>query len=118
MPISDIELAHPNPCDGFIAVSSKIASDPDKSTTIYRTFDALSARNLIFYQAELAELEHQQKHHDEEDRNARERGEKEPILCQRDWETFVRSSQNDGREKQKMDLAMRIREVLEKYREP
>jgi len=99
---------------GFIAVTSKIASDPDKSTTIYRRFDALSARNLIFYQAELAELEDLQRQYDEEDCKA---GDAASIECQRDWEAFVRCAREEGREKRKMEVAMKIREVLERYRE-
>jgi hypothetical protein len=51
------ESATVGDCNGFIAVSNQIASDPDKRRTICRRFDALSARNLLFYQAELAELE-------------------------------------------------------------
>lgn len=101
------------PCKGFIAVASKIASDPDKSTTIYRRFDNLSTRNILYYQAELAELEDLQKRYDEEDQNARDES---SIECQRDWEAFVLCAQDEGREKRKMDLIMKIRTTLEKYR--
>ncbi|KFZ20557.1 hypothetical protein V502_03141 [Pseudogymnoascus sp. VKM F-4520 (FW-2644)] len=102
------------PCKGFIAVASKIASDPDKSTTIYRRFDNLSTRNILYYQAELAELEDLQKRYDEEDQNARDES---SIECQRDWEAFVLCAQDEGREKRKMDLIMKIRTTLEKYHE-
>lgn len=101
------------PCKGFIAVTSKIASDADKSTTIYRRFDKLSIRNLLFYQAELAELEDLQGRYDEEDEKANDESSRE---CQRDWETFVHCARDEGREKKKMDLAMKIRTTLEKYR--
>jgi hypothetical protein len=110
----ETERISPPPTKGFIAVTSKITSDPDKSTTIYRRFDALSARNLLFYQAELAELEDLQKQYDEDDRKARDTA---SIECQREWDAFVHCAREEGREKRKMDLAMRIREVLAKYRE-
>jgi hypothetical protein len=36
---------------------TKLASDPDKTTTIFRRYDRLSSRSLLFLEAELAELE-------------------------------------------------------------
>lgn len=118
----DIELAPPSAkksIRGFALVASKIASDIDKTTTIYRRFDELSARNLLFYQAELAELEDAQRGYDEEDRNAKDQA---SIECQRDWSEFERHAgeEENGmmqrREKEKMELAMKIRDKLEKYR--
>jgi hypothetical protein len=121
MPSLDIELAtrNVNPTRGFALVASKIASDIDKTTTIYRRFDELSARNLLFYQAELAELEEQQREYDEVDRNNKDPA---AIESQRDWNQFVcQASDDEGgsvqkREKEKMKLAMKIRDKLEKYR--
>jgi hypothetical protein len=103
--------------EGFIGLAAKIAADPDKSTTIYRRFDALSARNLLFYQAELAELEEQQNQYDKEDQKARDQLNQESIECQHDWETFANRAKDVGRERSKMELAMKIRITLEKYRE-
>ena len=103
-------------CSGFIAVSSKIAYDPDKSTTIYRRFDRLSARNLLFYQAELAELEYQQMRLDKMDWEARAQEDMEAIKCQMDWGAFERAAQCPGREMKKMAVAKKIRNTLEKYR--
>ena len=121
MPNLDVELASQpaNPARGFALVASKIASDSDKTTTIYRRFDELSARNLLFYQAELAELEGQQSDYDEVDLNAKDQA---SIECQRDWSEFEKHANEDEngmvqrREKEKMNLAMKIREKLEKYR--
>ena len=45
---------------GFASLAAFIAADPGKSTTIYRRFDRLSARNLLHLQSELIELEAQQ----------------------------------------------------------
>ncbi|RDL30108.1 uncharacterized protein BP5553_10386 [Venustampulla echinocandica] len=103
--------------EGFIGLTAKIAADPDKSTTIYRRFDALSARNLLFYQAELAELEERQNQYDKEDRKARDQLNQASIECQHDWETFANYAKEVGRERSKMELAMKIRTTLEKYHE-
>jgi hypothetical protein len=98
-------------------MASKIASDIDKTTTIYRRFDELPSRNLLFYQAELAELEDLQREYDKEDLNEKDQV---SIECQRDWSEFDKHAAEEGlvqkREKEKMELAMKIREKLEKYR--
>ncbi|CZR63052.1 uncharacterized protein PAC_12949 [Phialocephala subalpina] len=115
MPTPDIELGPQNvtPVRGFALVASKIASDADKTTTIYRRFDELSARNLLFYQAELAELEEQLREYDEDDSKARDES---AVECQRDWSEFERSAEEGVvREKRRMVLVMKIREKLEKY---
>jgi hypothetical protein len=106
---------------GFARVAEKIAFDPDKTTTIYRRFDRLSARNLLFLQAELAELEHSLSKHDLED----SRRNLLSFETQSDWAQFAQNAvqkDNDGhpaspRDKEKMDLAMRIRIKLKEYRE-
>jgi len=95
----------------------KQISDIDKRTTIYRRFDELSGRNLLFYQAELAEPEDAQREYDEVDRNAKDLA---SIECQRDWSEFGKhAGEEDGmvqkRDKEKMEVAMKIREKLEKY---
>ena len=100
-------------------MASKIASDIDKTTTIYRRFDELSARNLLFYQTELAELEDLQREYDEVDRNAKDQA---AIESRGDWNKFVCHASEveigrvQKREKEKMELAMKIRGKLEKYR--
>ncbi|KAE8448613.1 hypothetical protein EG329_009038 [Mollisiaceae sp. DMI_Dod_QoI] len=117
MSTSDIELANKNvnPARGFAQVASKINSDVDKTTTIYRRFDGLSARNLLFYQAELAELEDELNQLDDDDRTAKD---ETSVACQRDWRTFeMHANDRDGaaaraREKQKMELAMTIRDKI------
>ncbi|EPE32086.1 hypothetical protein GLAREA_12168 [Glarea lozoyensis ATCC 20868] len=98
---------------GFAAVAEKIVFDPDRSTTIYRRFDKLSARNLLFYQAELAELEELQDKYDEEDCNEKDAISKE---CQRDWlELKKRATEGREREKARFGLCMEIREKVERY---
>ncbi|KAF8849546.1 hypothetical protein BDZ45DRAFT_680448 [Acephala macrosclerotiorum] len=48
MPLADVEKARPEPVNGFPQLAAKITSDPDKTTTSYRRYDRLSARNLHF----------------------------------------------------------------------
>ena len=110
---SGSEPPKPPRAEGFIAVAAKIAEDPDKSTTIYRRFDALSARNLLSYQSELAELEDLQNQYDKEDLKAKDPS---SIECQHDWEVFADQAKGSGRAREKMELAMKIRTTLEKYR--
>jgi hypothetical protein len=101
-PMPTIEVQH----------TSDISYDPDKSTNIYRRFVVLSASDLLFYQADLAELESFQKEFDEADLHSRHQI---PIECQRDWNEFIYASKGGTlREKEKMKLEMRIREKLEK----
>jgi hypothetical protein len=123
MSAGDIELAQRKVAGtrGSALVASKLNSDADKTTTIYRRFDELSARNLLFYQAELVELEEQQKRQDTEDRDAKDQGSTE---CQSEWNKFAEAAEaakssdfvGKWREKEKMELALKIREGLEKYR--
>jgi hypothetical protein len=52
---------------GYPSLAAFIASDRDKSTAIYRRFDRLSARNLLYLESELQELEERQDALDAED---------------------------------------------------
>jgi hypothetical protein len=52
---------------GYPSLASFMASDQDKSTVIFRGFGRLSARNLLYLQSEMAELEARQEAFDMED---------------------------------------------------
>ena len=82
-----IELSGVKPINGFPRVADKLASDPDKTTSIFRRFDRLSSRNLLFLEAELAELEALQNKYDEDDLIAADRM---IIDCHSDWRKFER----------------------------
>lgn len=81
-------------------------------------FDKLSARNLLFYQTEIAELEDEFKELDRADSNAKDQISTE---CQSDWGEFVRNvvdregadATSNTREREKMELVMKIRDKLE-----
>ena len=66
---------------GYCSLAIFIASDCDKSTSIYRRFDRLSARNLLCIESELVKLEAQQDKLDAEDL----RGILEDRRSARDW---------------------------------
>jgi hypothetical protein len=116
------ELAKQQPIDGFPRVADKIVSDHDKTTTIYRRFDRLSARNLLLLQAELAELETLQNRYDAEDLKKRDQI---TIDCHREWGQFEKHStatENNGQvkppdpdQKERMEVAMKIRAKLKEY---
>ncbi|KFY14264.1 hypothetical protein V492_02726, partial [Pseudogymnoascus sp. VKM F-4246] len=112
----------PKPLNGFPRVAQKLASDPDKTTTIFRRFDRLSARNLILLEAELAELEERLERWDEKDKLSVEEEVRE---CHTEWSAFERLAGGrdaDGElvnpeQAAKMELVLRIRAKLKEYRE-
>lgn len=115
------EPARVKPINGFPRVADKIASDPDKTTTIYRRFDRLSARNLLFLEAEIAELEALQNKYDANDLIS---ANQVVIDSHSDWRKFERyanEKDEDGKHTQpsqaaKMELALKIKEKLKEYR--
>jgi hypothetical protein len=53
----DVEIGRVRPLDGFPSLSDFIASDHDRTSLVFRRFDRLAARNLLYLQSELAALE-------------------------------------------------------------
>ena len=99
---------------GFPSLADFISSDADHSSIIFRRFDRLSARNLLYLQSELAELEAQQDAFDSEDFKATM--DEKSIL--RDWKEFKdRAKAGSKRDVERMDLAKRIQRALKEYSE-
>ena len=98
---------------GYPSLAAFIASDRDKSTAIYRRFDRLSARNLLYLQSELIELEARQDALDLEDLEATTEDKKST----RDWQVFKTraSKENNVREKDRMAVVKEIREKMKEY---
>ena len=98
---------------GYCSLATFIASDCDKSTSIYRRFDRLSARNLLYIQSELFELEAQQDELDAEDL----RGILEDKRSARDWRILKQkaSAANNVREKETLKVVREIREKIKEY---
>lgn len=108
---------------GFGDLAKFIASDHDGDTAIFRRFDILSARNLLYLQSELAELECLQRQYDEDDaRDGMQASLSKPInLASRDWASFNRGAGDSNspineRLKKRMDLVYAIRGKLKEYR--
>lgn len=64
--IDDISEAWEQYPEGYPRFAAFIAHDDDKSTTIFRRFERLAARNLLYLESELFELEAKQDKLDEE----------------------------------------------------
>lgn len=127
---------HVNYVPGFGSLASFIASDSDHSTFVFRRFDRLAARDLIYYQSQLSQLQAEQDALDVSDTvnlQSTEGGEKhceQMQYCIQDWKCFENAALNSAysdREcatgtsgetwRKRMDLAMKIRTTLKDYRE-
>ena len=98
---------------GYPSLAAFIASDRDKSTAIYRRFDRLSARNLLYMQSELQELEERQDTLDAEDLH----GDLQAKKSARNWQVLKKRAkqQDNKREKDRLELVLEIREKLKEY---
>ena len=119
--------AGPQYLSGFGSLANFIASDPDHATAVHKTFDRLATRDLLYYEAELLELEALQDAYDLEDAievtktDCSSRQWQEIRQNARDWSSFKRSAKESTRDdsqwKKRMELAMKIRATLKDYRE-
>lgn len=109
----DVELGSVKPeyLNGFPYLSNFIATDEDNSTSIYHRFDRLGARNILYLQSELTDLEARQRKFDEEDG----KGSRDDKLCAWDWAEFKRLSSSQGRQKDRMQLVVDIRKTIKEY---
>ena len=98
--------------ESYSSFADFIASDPELS--VYRRFDRLSARNLLYLQSELLELQAKLAGLDEEDY-----GEKngDVILSAKCWEIFASRAEEHAREGERMETIRKIRALLKEYRE-
>jgi hypothetical protein len=109
------------PIRGFPRIAHNIASDLDKTAALFRRFDRLSARNLLYQEVELAELEAQQNTFDDQDLA---RADPTILESHTSWSKFERHAKEknaDGTFKHssqaaKMGLVVKIRERLNKNR--
>ena len=99
---------------GFPSLADFIASDADHSSVIFKCFDHLSARSLLYLQSELVELQAEQDALDREDFKASM--DEKSIL--RDWKEFRdRAKAASKRDIERMELAKKIRQTLKRYSE-
>jgi hypothetical protein len=115
--VSDLEHSSPlPPLDRFPSLASFIASDPDHTLLVFKRFDKLAARNLLYLQSELIALQAQQDLFDAEDQSL-ENDDRQAKQCAMDWESFKTASSDPRNEKQKvrMKLMLEIRHKLKEY---
>jgi hypothetical protein len=99
---------------GFPSLAQFIASDRDRTTLIYKRYDDLAARNLLYLQSELAELQAKQRAFDQHDLKA----DLKTKQCARNFADFERATQADEtRQKDRWKLMRDIRGTLKEYRE-
>jgi hypothetical protein len=94
---------------GFPSLAGFIALDEDRAASIFRSFRRLSTRNLLFMEAELAELEERLDTLDEQDRREGIDG----MKFARSWK-LMSDSDND-RQVEKKKLIQKIRVLVKEY---
>jgi len=105
----------PPPKEGFAAVASWLATDPDNETFVFRKFDQLAARRLLYTQAKLAHLEKQL---DRMDRQVSESQDMSVKDAARTWEVMDEQRRKGVESATRhMDLIEEVAETLTKYRE-
>ncbi|EHK20569.1 uncharacterized protein TRIVIDRAFT_223886 [Trichoderma virens Gv29-8] len=101
--------------EGFAQVARWIAFDPDSESFIYRKFDELAARNLLYLQSELLVLEKQLDQTDKNDAESDDMGLADTIMT---WETLERQYKNGNEEARiRMNLIVKMRDKLKEYHE-
>ncbi|KAF2493057.1 hypothetical protein BU16DRAFT_551692 [Lophium mytilinum] len=113
-PSADIELGRllSTNRDGYRAVAAWIARDPDNETFIYRRFDQLSARNLLYLQSELLALEQRLA---QLDAHVASTGDLDFKDSARRWEAFSKNAKSRDEEREMMDIVIQIREKVKEY---
>ena len=99
--------------EGFAAVAEWIALDPDNETFVFRKFDTLAARNLLYMQARILSLEQQ---FDALDTGVTESNDMSLKDAARSWEELVKQdSEGEDRARRQMELITETREALKEY---
>ncbi len=118
VPRQDVENPSEKPreyLDGFPSFAAFIASDKDLA--IYRRFDRLSARNLLYLQSEIIALEAELDELDGDDFNAARTRDLDVMQSARCWEAMVRGSAVfDSRDAARMELIRKLRGLMKEYR--
>lgn len=107
-----------NYVNGYPSLSSFIASDQDQSTYIFRKFKRTTARNLLYLEAELSELEAQQDKYDEEDlRNGDLDTAKRWARSWPEFSSLQNSSSPNPYQIDRLELVYKMRKLQKEYRE-
>jgi hypothetical protein len=104
------------PLLGYPSLANFIASDRDRTTLIYNRYDELAARNLLYLQSELAELQAQQRRFDHEDIRA----DLPTKQCARNFSNFKDAGSDTAsnvHQKERWALMLQIRATMKEYRD-
>jgi hypothetical protein len=96
---------------GYPSLAAFIASDKDQSASIYRAHRRISARNLLYLETELSELEAELDALDQSDLNGSFEGKK----YARSWKLLRESP--EARHVEEVKLITKMRETVKEYRE-
>lgn len=101
--------------DGYPALAHWIAQDPDNETLIFRKFDGLGVRNLLYMQAELFDIEKRVLAFERQISSCQDMDLRVSV---RRWETFVENaaSTHPRPEQELMKLVKEMREKTKEYR--
>ena len=105
---------------GYAELSEYIATDSELS--VYHRFGSVTARNILYLQAEVQVLRKRLEKLDELDLMDTKSDNFDDRIsaaqAARDWETLVRRAKaGDARQKEKMDIIKDLRCALKEYRE-
>lgn len=116
IPGSHVDEATSPQLEGYAAVADWIALDPDNETFVFRKFDELAARNLLYIQSELLCIEKELAALDRQD--AEEAREDMDVKdAARTWEVLSRRSEaGHGDSKRRVELINRLRAKMKEYR--
>lgn len=110
--------ASPEYLEGYAELAEYIASDADLS--MYKRFTSLSARNILYLQAEIQVLDDDLRRLDRldhEDIKKFDSSGMDIIQAAKDWQTFDRKARaGDDRQAKKMALVKKIRRAIKEYR--
>ncbi|KAF4781082.1 hypothetical protein HER10_EVM0006958 [Colletotrichum scovillei] len=95
------------------AFADFLASDPELS--VFRSFQALSARNLLHLQSKMLDIEAELQKSDDDDATNVDDASRLATKC---WEVFaLRAQEKDSKEAKKMALVNRLQQTIKEYHE-
>lgn len=107
---------HAQQKEGFANVARWLSLDRDNETFIYRRFNELSARNILYLQCELLDLEKKLNELDKKDVTSDDMDLKDVA---RTWETFMqRFEEGNSEAVVRMELITKLRAKIKEYRTP
>jgi len=94
---------------GFTALTDFLATDPDRATSFFKIYHRSSIEDLLYLEAELAELNAELESHARQDLH----GTIEDQQCARSWKKLVEST--NPRQQQKRALILKRRALMREY---